>query len=86
GMNIDVFQGSSQLQHPKIKIEAYNIFKESKLNVGSSPLAMQVSLINLLSQISGTEERKYQTVPGWVTKLRDIERHSNRTVDTYISI
>jgi AraC family transcriptional regulator len=72
GMNIDVFQGSSQLQHPKIKIEAYNIFKESKLNVGSSPLAMQVSLINLLSQISSTEVRKYQTVPGWVTKLREI--------------
>jgi AraC family transcriptional regulator len=72
-MNIDVFQGSCQLYHPKVKIEAYNIFKESKINDGSSPLAILLLLLRLLSQISGgTTERNHQTVPSWVTKLKEI--------------
>jgi AraC-like DNA-binding protein len=70
--NLNVLKGSSELNHPKIKVEAYNIFKESKINDGNSPLAIQVLLINLLSQISGTDEKKYLGTPGWVTKIRDI--------------
>lgn len=72
GLNIDVFQGSSQLYHPNIKIDAYNIFKESKINDVNSEIAIQVLLINLLSQISGTEEKNYHTLPNWVPMLRDL--------------
>jgi AraC family transcriptional regulator len=71
-MNFNVLQGSSKLSHPNTTIGAYNIFKESKINDGNSQLAIQVLLINLLSQISGTYEKKYLESPGWVIKIRDL--------------
>jgi AraC-like DNA-binding protein len=71
-MNFNVLQGSSKLCNPIIKIKAHNIFKESKINDGNSQLAIQVLLINLLSQVSGTDEKKYRGSPGWVTKIRDL--------------
>jgi AraC-like DNA-binding protein len=71
-MNLSIMQGSSQLYHPTTIIGAYNIFKESKIDDGNSELAIQVLLTNLLSQISGSDGKTYRTLPGWVTKLRDL--------------
>lgn len=70
--DIKISEGSINLSNPKIKIEAYQIFKESKLADKSSPLAIHSLLINLLSQIGAEQEMTYNQPPMWVPKLKEI--------------
>jgi AraC family transcriptional regulator len=77
-VNLNELQGSRNLSHPHIKIEAYNIFKESKINDGNSQLAIQALLINILSKINNAEEKHHSTFPRWVSQLREI-LHDTKT-------
>jgi AraC-like DNA-binding protein len=82
-VDLDLSQGSINLSHPKIKIQAYTIFKESKINDDTSHLAIHSLLIDVLSRIDTKQEKRHHKIPDWVFILREILNDSlseNRTL------
>jgi AraC-like DNA-binding protein len=71
-MDLLGLEGSINLFHPEIKIGAYSIFREYKMNDGASEVAIHSLLINALSQMSNTQEGPSKTIPSWVIMLREM--------------
>ncbi|HEX2535226.1 MAG TPA: AraC family transcriptional regulator [Chitinophagaceae bacterium] len=70
--DFELLQGSRMLHHPDGLAAAYNLFIESRINDGNSRLAIQVTLLRLLAQLSGRGEEPGRDVPPWVVRLREI--------------
>jgi AraC family transcriptional regulator len=65
-------QGNLQLTHPSMKVLLYNIFKESKLAMGTAQPAIDALLIQLFSLLNNDKETHRRQRPAWVQQLKDL--------------
>lgn len=65
-------QGSINIQDPHIKIEMYNIVKETKLDHRSNNLVIDSLLVALLSRLTTNHDSLSRRIPSWILKLREI--------------
>lgn len=64
-------EGSIRIQDPLLKTLMYNVFKETKLYSGSSQLAIDALLVQLMSGLVTEKLRYDQQPPAWVGKVKE---------------
>ena len=69
---LDAVQGSFRITNPASIILLYQIFKETKVNDGTSSLAIQALLLEALTQMASSLKPAQRKVPLWVFRIREI--------------
>jgi AraC family transcriptional regulator len=72
GIDTGKVQGGINLAHPQFRTLIYNIFKEFKIDAEESKLAVDGSLVDLLSRMTSQNVNHHNEIPAWVPKLKDI--------------
>ncbi len=69
--DISDLQGSFKIENPDVKLLAYRIFQETKINDDVAELSIHEFLFNALSQLMRIEKDSQTKKPLWVKKLRE---------------
>ncbi len=64
--------GSINISNPDIKLSLYKIFKETKIEDETSPLAIQSQLLHLLTQMLYDNKLTTPQKPVWVERVKEI--------------
>jgi len=68
----DSIQGSINILNPNMRIQMYNIFKETMLDGRMGSIVIDSLLIELFSQMAGFQESFKRENPSWVYRIREI--------------
>ena len=68
--SIDSLQGNLKIENIDIKLNMYNIFRESKIQDCFSEISMQQALMNILNDTKQTSI--YKKTPHWLAKLKEL--------------
>jgi AraC family transcriptional regulator len=68
---IDLVEGSISITDPSLKTMMYNVFKEMKLYNGSSQLAIDSLLVQLLSSLTPERRSNNGRTPAWVWVIKE---------------
>lgn len=60
------------VNNPNVKLNFYNIYKESKLSDNTSNLTIDSLLLSIFQTMQGTESILFSTPPRWVKKIDEI--------------
>jgi AraC family transcriptional regulator len=73
-LNVDIssLKGSLNITHPDIKLLAYSIFRESKVNDNIAGLVLNTLLAEVFSKLGSYNESAVAGRPQWVTKIKEI--------------
>lgn len=69
---IDNLQGSQKISNVDIKFLLYQIFKETKIEDGTTPLSIQSLLLHVLAEMFHSAKSQLDKNPIWVYKIREI--------------
>jgi len=70
--NIDRLQGSTKIKNVDIKFLLYKIFKETKIEDHTTPLAIQSLILQTLAEMFRETQRHLDKNPIWVGRIREI--------------
>lgn len=70
--DIGNLEGSFQIENPDVKLLAYKIFRETKLNDDISETAIQALILQTLEKLFRLEKDSRTKKPIWVKRLREI--------------
>jgi len=70
-ISLQKLQGSLTIDHPQLKLHFYQIFKECKINDGSSALSAESLLLQVLCGIGANTEAAERQQPKWVGQVKE---------------
>lgn len=91
-LDIANLRGSFKVENTDVKLLAYRIFQETKLNDNVAMLSIQDFLLQALGQLLRLEKDSQNSNPLWVKKLREIlhdeyaEKHSLQELSKELNI
>ena len=92
GIDIANLRGSFKVENPDVKLLAYRMFQETKLNDNLMGVSVQSFLLQALSQLLRIEKSSKLKKPLWVKRLREIlhdncaERYSLNDLSAELNI
>ena len=91
-LDIASLRGSFKVENPDVKLLAYRIFKETKINDDVATVSIQDFLLQVLGQLLRLEKDSSAQKPKWVKRLREIlhdnysERHTLQDLSDELNI
>src|SRR5882724_11398385 len=71
-LNASIFQGSNHMGHPLFKSLFHKIYKESKINDGTTSIATEGLLLQVLAEMMRYNPGQKKSVPVWAQKVKEI--------------